>query len=340
MSSSTHEPQKIGTKLSIQNIRPLDFDDPKTQSVWRSTLAHAQSTNLRGILEVRSTVQDVIVSTLRSKGFLHPPVHLFSTCVDPLNHETETARFDYYGQECTLMQSLIFHKMAILALSSLDKVFWISPNIRKELGVSDPRRYASEFTQIDFESTELDMQSCMSLIEEVVTRVYAVVSDVHGELVKAISGRALRPLERPMRRYDLRDEARRRGVPPGRVEALLAAEEDQPFFLTNLVREAYDRRDDASGRYHNYDVILPVTGEVLSGAEREHTHERLLLRMQELGYPIAYFEPILRLAKEHGLRPSAGAGFGVERFVRGLLLLDDVAEVYPFARVPEEMIIF
>ena len=85
---------------------------------------------------------------------------------------------------------------------------------------------------------------------------------------------------------------------------------------------------------------MPKTGEIRSGAEREFTYERLRLRMEELGYPLSYFEPVLKLAKEHGLKPSAGAGFGIERFVRGILLLDDIADVYPFKRVPEEAIVF
>ena len=86
--------------------------------------------------------------------------------------------------------------------------------------------------------------------------------------------------------------------------------------------------------------VMPVIGEVLSGAEREYTADRLQLRMEELEYPLDYFEPILKLAKEEGLKPTAGAGFGLERIVRAILLLDDIAEVYPFKRVPEEPIIF
>lgn len=61
--------------------------------------------------------------------------------------------------------------------------------------------------------------------------------------------------------------------------------------------------------------------------------------MKELNYPLDYFKPLLEIAKTKGLKPSAGGGFGIERFTRAILLLDDIAEVYPFKRVPEQKII-
>ena len=155
----------IGKKLAISEITPsLDFSSPETQETWKKTISHAKRQSLRDIIAIRSTVQDSITQTLRKREFLHPPVHLFAPCVDPLNHETESPEITYYGQTCSLMQSLIFHKMALLALTDIQDVFWISPNVRKELNVSDKKRYASEFTQIDFESSKLDMESCMQLI--------------------------------------------------------------------------------------------------------------------------------------------------------------------------------
>ena len=104
-------------------------------------------------------------------------------------------------------------------------------------------------------------------------------------------------------------------------DILLRQNETQPFFLTNLIRQTYDRRDDSTGKYKNYHVLFPVVGEILSGAERECTAERLMMRMTELGYRLEYFEPILRVARVYGLSASAGAGFGVERLVRAICLL-------------------
>lgn len=325
--------------LSIGDITPLAFDDSQTRQAWDRLLTSLSNPLLADILEVRSSLVDGITAELRRRGFLHPPTHVLSPCVDPLNHETETPLVSYYGQQCSLVQSLIFHKMTILASGVLKRVFWVSPNVRKEGRVSDARRYATEFTQIDFESSDLDMGGCMELIEQVLAAAIDHVIARCGATIERISGRTLKPVRLPLARYDLEEEARKRGIPAKEVEAVLAREIDQPVFLTNIAREAYDARDDASGTFRNYDIIMPKVGEVLSGAEREFEYERLRQRMIELDYPLAYFEPVLRLAKEVGLKRSSGAGFGVERLVRAVLLLDDIAEIYPFPRVPGERIV-
>lgn len=328
------------SQLAISEIKPLDLSCKSMEQQWELFLGHANKPYLKDITAIRTHVQQELSQLLISKGFLHPPVHMFSTCVDPLNHETEAAKFDYYGQECSLMQSLIFHKMAILSLTEIDQVFWVSPNIRKEMSVSDPRRYASEFTQIDFESTQLTMESAMELIEELITKVINSAVDSYGGIIERVSGRKLKKITQPLKVFDAEDAAKKLSVELHQVEKTLATREEFPFFLTNLKREAYDRRDDKSGKYRNFDCIMPITGEALSGGEREHTHDRLLMRMKELDYPIEYFEPVLKLARTHGFKASTGAGFGVERLVRGILLLDDIADVYPFRREPGKPIVF
>jgi asparaginyl-tRNA synthetase len=142
-----------------------------------------------------------------------------------------------------------------------------------------------------------------------------------------------------MKRFDLGAEAEKLGVSQGEAEDMIIAQNTvHPFFLTNLKREAYDRRDDATGKFKNYDVLFPVVGEILSGGEREYTEERLTMRMNELGYNLDYFEPVLRVARDHGLKSSAGAGFGVERLTRAILLLPDIQSIYPFPRIPERPI--
>lgn len=331
---------KIGSRLSIGEIKKTDFETTTMRETWSEMIDHAKNTRLVDILTIRTAIQNKVQSILIREGFIHPPIYLFSTCVDPLNHETESAEFSYYGQNCTLMQSLIFHKMAILSLTEIQNVFWVSPNVRKEIGTSDSKRYATEFTQIDFESSKLDMASCMALIEMIVTEVINELVENHKEIIINISGRELKPISSKLPVFDAVEEADVLGVEVNKIEKILALEQKTPFFITNLKREAYDRRDDITGKYLNFDICMPITGEILSGAEREFDSQKLKDRMIELDYPLDYFEPILKLAREVGLKPTTGAGFGLERWVRGILLLDDIAEIYPFKRQPEKPIIF
>lgn len=103
--------------------------------------------------------------------------------------------------------------------------------------------------------------------------------------------------------------------------------------LTNLKREAYDYHD--GSKYQNFDIEIDGV-EVCSGAEREWEYERLKARMLELEYPLEYFRTVLRLAEEGRLKPSAGAGIGIERLTKALLGIEDIQALYPFARRPKE----
>jgi len=333
--------KKIGQIISVSQIPPLEWSKPEIVAAFEHGVKHCMNPDLADIVRIRTRIQQIISNMLIQKGFLHPPVALFSPCSDPLNHETEVPSMGYYGQTVTLSQSMIFTKMLTLALSTIDKVFWVSPNVRKEKNVRVQGRYATEFTQIDFESSQLDFESCLKLIEDVIKTLVNMLAEEEGETIARISGRIMKKLTGPMKRYDLGEEATKRGMSQGDAEeAIILENPDYPFFLTNLKREAYDRRDDATGKFKNYDVLFPVVGEVLSGGEREYTCERLTMRMNELGYNLEYFEPVLRVAREHGLKSSAGAGFGVERLTRAILLLPDIQLIYPFPRIPEKPIVF
>jgi len=333
--------KKIGEIISVSQIPPLDWTKPEILEAYEGAIKHCKNPDLADIVRIRTKIQQIITNVLISKGFLHPPVALFSPCSDPLNHETEVPSMGYYGQTVTLSQSMIFSKMLVMGLSNIDKVFWVSPNVRKELNVKKVGRYATEFTQIDFESTQLVQESALELIEEVITTVINTLADEEADVILRISGRRLQKLTDKMKRYDLAEEAAKLGCSQNDAEeAIIEQNSVHPFFLTNLKREAYDRRDDATGQFKNYDVLFPVVGEILSGGEREYTADRLTMRMVELGYNLDYFEPILRVARDHGLKPSAGAGFGIERLTRAILLLPDIQSMYPFPRIPEKPIVF
>jgi len=72
-----------------------------------------------------------------------------------LNHWTYPARVNYYGEEVSVTQSLIFHKILMVMLSPASQVFWASPNIRMEMRIGRKEyKYTSEFMQVDFEKRD------------------------------------------------------------------------------------------------------------------------------------------------------------------------------------------
>jgi len=83
-----------------------------------------------------------------------------------------------------------------------------------------------------------------------------------------------------------------------------------------------------------YDLYLPRCGEVLSGSRREWEYEKILTKMQRDGVAKENYALLLRLAREHRLKPSAGVGIGVERLVRWIVGARHIGEVQPFPKIP------
>ena len=117
-------------------------------------------------------------------------------------------------------------------------------------------------------------------------------------------------------------------------ETSLPAEIRQPVWIRDIPREFYDYEDPATGVWDNYDLFFPEYGEVLSGARREWEYRRLASKMERDGVDKGNFSLLLDLAKDGRLKPSAGAGIGIERLIGWTTGAKHIGEVQPFPRVP------
>jgi len=73
---------------------------------------------------------------------------------------------------------------------------------------------------------------------------------------------------------------------------------------------------------------------VISGAEREYEYDKLIRKIERDKIDKQQYRFLLDLAREGKLKPSAGAGLGVERFVAYVVGARHIAEVQPFPRIP------
>ena len=122
-------------------------------------------------------------------------------------------------------------------------------------------------------------------------------------------------------------------------ETRFVAESRDPVWVTNIPRELYDYEDFGNGRWDNYDLFLPDTGEVLSGARTEWSYAKIIKKMKRDGVDPNRYELLLRFAREGRLKPSAGAGIGLERLIGWIVGARHIAEVQPFPRYRETSMI-
>ena len=288
------------------------------------------------VFRIETGVLKKIVDLLVAKGFYWFLPVILAKSTDPLWPDTgasveKRVELEIYGQRVRTMQSMIVHKRVLVSLCQ-EKFFILSPNIRIEIRERcSTGKHLYEFTQLDLEVAHARTEDMFRLFEEIVAESISYIKENFKEDLRILGRR----IEVPRLPFETR---RRREVEEtyGKEwERHLSEKFESPVWVVDFPREFYDFEDEASGEWRNYDLFLPEGyGEVVSGGEREYEHSKLLRKMERDGIRKEEYGLLLELAEQGRLKPSAGAGLGIERFVGYICGVGHVAEAQPFPRIP------
>ena len=287
----------------------------------------------RTILNVQTKALNAMITELVRKGFEWVLPVTLAKSTDPLWPDPGASiekriEIDIYDETVRTMQSMIVHKLVLSSLGP-SKFFIISPNIRIETrkrATSGWHLY--EFTQLETEVSGAKMEDIFRIYEDLVKSAIRAVEDDVSKIRKT----ELHVPTSPFKVHSRKDLERKYGKD---WEQLAPEKESEPFWLTDIPREFYDFQDETTGAWRNYDLFMPEGyGEVLSGAEREYEYSKIVRKIERDGVKKDDYAFLLDLAKDGKLKPCAGAGLGVERFIAYLCGLDHVADVQPFPRIP------
>ncbi|HDZ36655.1 MAG TPA: asparagine synthetase [Thermococcus sp.] len=287
------------------------------------------SRKIEPVIEIQTKVIDYVTGYMVGKSFKWMLPVMLSSITDPLwpdpaaEDALKPPEVEVYGSRLRLTQSMILHKQMAVAMG-IDRLFILSPNVRLEGREADDGRHAYEFTQLDFEIAYASMDDVMGIIEEMISGLFREAQGWGLE-------RKVPRVRPPFKRFTLEEIKEEFGDEDEASKAM-----DEPFWVIDIEREFYDREDpDRPGHFRNYDLYLPEGyGEVSSGGEREWEYEVILRKMKRAGISLDAFRPYLEVAKAGLLRPSAGAGIGIERLIRYMVGAKHIAEVQPFPRIP------
>jgi len=288
------------------------------------------------IFRIKTCILKDLTDQLVEKGFtwILPVVLAKSTdplWPDPGSSIIKRIELEIYGANVKTMQSMIIHKRVLASLGP-ERFFTLSPNIRIETAErAKTGWHLYEFTQLDLEVAHAKMDDIFRLFEDLIKSSITLVRTKCSEELK-ILGRDLAAPKIPFDVYKKNKLVERYGE---KWEETISEDAKNPVWVTDLPREFYDYQDEKTGEWRNYDLILPEGyGELISGAEREHDYVKIIKKLERDGLHEKDYEPMLRLAKEGRLKPSAGAGLGVERFIGYICGVSHVAKVQPFPRIP------
>jgi len=287
----------------------------------------------QAILSVQTKALGVMTRELVRKGFEWILPVTLGKSTDPLWPDPgasieKRVEFEIYGENVRAMQSMIIHKLVLSSLGP-KKFFIISPNIRIETRKrAQTGWHLYEFTQLETEISEGKMQDVFAVYEDLISAAVKAVRDDVSELRKT-------KLAIPATPFEVKTRKELEGKYGAEWERIASEKASEPFWLTDIPREFYDYQDEATGEWRNYDLFMPEGyGEVISGAEREYEYSKIVGKLERDGVKKDDYAFLLSLAKDGKLKPSAGAGLGLERFLAYLCGLTHVAEAQPFPRIP------
>ncbi len=289
------------------------------------------------ISRVMTRTLQCLTSTFIENGFQWLLPVALSQSTDPLWPDPGASiekriEVDIYGKTVRTTSSMIIHKL-VASSTAYPRLFILSPNVRIEKSErAHTGRHIYEFTQLDFEARDATSKDVFTLVEgAIVDLVDTLMKEMKAEMTTLCNCDGMRVPKKPFKVFDKVDLEKEFGSD---WETPLAGSIKEPVWVTNIPREFYDYEDFATGRWDNYDLFLPGFGEVLSGAKREWEYSKMLKKMDRDNINKNNYALLLRLAKQGKIKPSAGAGIGMERLVGWATGVKHVAETQPFPRVP------
>ena len=265
---------------------------------------------------------------------------------------------DFFGKQASLTVSGQLE--GELAATALGKIYTFGPTFRAEN--SNTPRHLAEFWMIEPEIAFIQLDELMDLEEDFIK--YCVrwalehCADDLAFLNKMIDNGLIERLksvvETDFVRLPYSDGIKilEEAITQGRKFEYsvywgcdLASEHERflveehfkcPVIMTDYPKEikAFYMKQNADGRtVQGTDVLFPQIGEIIGGSVREESYDKLMARIDELQIPMKDMWWYLD-TRRFGTVPHAGFGLGFERLMLFVTGMQNIRDVIPFPRTP------
>ncbi len=109
-----------------------------------------------------------------------------------------------------------------------------------------------------------------------------------------------------------------------------------PVFITNWpkdIKAFYMKLNNDGKTVAAVDLEVPGSGELMGGSQREDDYNKLINRMKEMNIPLDNLDWYTNLRRFGGC-PHAGFGLGFERLIMYLTGVENIRDVIPYPRTP------
>lgn len=333
----------------------------------RTNLFHA-------VFRLRSVAAFAIHEFFQNEGFIytHTPIitgndgegagQMFNVTTFDLNQvpKDENKEIDYkkdfFGKRTNLTVTGQLEAEAYAL--AFKNVYTFGPTFRAEN--SNTQRHASEFWMIEPEMAFADLNKDMEVAEKMVKYIIKYVFEklpeemeffnkfvepglkeklqnvldkpfakiTHKEAIKVLQNANVKFENKPEFGKDINTEHER---------YLTEKYFKSPVFVTDWpkdIKAFYMRMNDDQETVAAMDLLVPGSGELIGGSQREERIDMLEKRMEEMHVPKEDLEWYLDLRRFGGC-VHAGYGMGFERLIMYLSGVENIRDVIPFPRTPK-----
>ena len=337
-------------------------------------VAHFRSrTNLfNAIFRIRSIAAMAIHSYFQENGYLYVHTPLI-TCADcegsdqmfkvttlnlnnpPLQEDGQVDfSKDLFGKQAYITGSGQLHGEAFAM--SFGNIYTFGPTFRTEN--SNTKTHANEFWMIEPEMAFCDLEGLMDIEEEMLKYVIKYVLEhakdeielcdqfvekgLKTKLEKILTSKFVRIKHHDV--IDLLLKADKKWEFKPSYDDDIAKEHekyiteyfDGPVFITDWpkdIKAYYMKVNDDNKTVAAVDLVVPLSGELMGGSQREDRLDVLLKRMEEMHVDRESIEWYLDTRRYGGCIHS-GFGMGFERLIMYLTGIENIRDVIPFPRTP------
>jgi len=236
------------------------------------------------------------------------------------------------------------------------KIYTFGPTMRTEN--SNTKTHANEFWMIEPEVAFCDLNGIMDIEEEMLKYVVKYVMDkcpleidffdkfvekglkdklskvINSSFVRITHKEAIDLLKKSNVDFEFKPEY---GEDIAKEhERYITEYYNGPVFITNWpkdIKAFYMKLNDDNETVAAVDLEVPGSGELMGGSQREDDYDKLIHRMEELNIPLDGLNWYTNLRRFGGCYHS-GFGLGFERLVMYLTGVDNIRDVIPYPRTP------
>ena len=348
---------------------PLQAKGRPTREFLRDIAYLRPRTNLfQAVFRVRSVAAYAIHKYFQEHGYVyaHTPIitandgegagQMFQVTTLPLDKikgEVDYSK-DFYGKKVGLaVTGQLEGETFALAYK---KIYTFGPTFRAEN--SNTKTHASEFWMIEPEIAFCDLEQDMDIMEDMLKSVVKYVLDNCPKemeffdkfVEKGLIEKLTNLVNSKFTRIDHKDvitilkEAKVNWEFAPEYGQDIAKEHekyiteyfDGPVFIKNWpkdIKAFYMKQNEDGETVAAVDLEVPGAGELCGGSQREEDYDKLVNRMNELGMDYSSMDWYLNLRKFGGCVHS-GFGMGFERLLIYLTGVDNIRDVIPYPRTP------